>query len=130
LERKVSKFLFDVTATDRIECNNYYETFIKNLSISLPRINRIVLTCYRAGNPITELIIYQEDEKLFCLTVWEGELDVTPVTADDIRVAHKEISLPDATDILIFVTKIARYLGLSPLLSADPCSSSVLEFNS
>ncbi len=74
-----------------------------------------MLTCYRAGCMVT---------------LWEGGLEVSPFSADDIRLAHKEICLPDIADILILVVKLAHHAGLSPSLSTDADSSSLLEFSS
>ncbi|WP_240353931.1 hypothetical protein [Pectobacterium brasiliense] len=88
------------------------------------------MTCYRAGGSLTELTIDSGKEQTFCLTICEGYLDVPPVSSDDIRLAHKQISLPDVTDIIILVTTLARYAGLSPSFSVDGESSSLLEFSS
>nr|QTX13756.1 hypothetical protein [Klebsiella pneumoniae] len=38
------------------------------------------------------------------------------VNEDDIRISHKQITLPDTTDTLILVTRIARRSGLKPML--------------
>ncbi|WP_258912668.1 hypothetical protein [Pectobacterium odoriferum] len=88
------------------------------------------MTCYRAGGTLTELIIDFGEEQTFCLTIGEGSLDVPPFTSDDIQLAHKQISLPDVTDIIILVTTLARYAGLSPSCSGDGESSALLEFSS
>lgn len=88
------------------------------------------MTCYRAGGALTELIIDFGEGQTFCLTIGEGSLDVPPFTSDDIRLTHKQISLPDVTDIIILVTTLARYAGLSPSGSGDGESSSLLEFSS
>ncbi|QJW54869.1 hypothetical protein HL670_01750 [Serratia plymuthica] len=88
------------------------------------------MTCYRAGGALTELIIDSGEGQPFCLTISEGPLDAPPVSSDDIRLAHKQISLPDVTDIIILVTTLARYAGLSPSFSVDGESSSLLEFSS
>lgn len=88
------------------------------------------MTCYRAGGALTELMIDSRKGQPFCLTIGEGSLDVAPFTSDDIRLAHKQISLPDATDIIILVTTLARYAGLSPFFSVDGESSALLEFSS
>lgn len=88
------------------------------------------MTCYRAGGALTELIIDSGEGLTFCLTIGEGSLDVAPFTSDDIRLAHKQISLPDVTDIIILVTTLARYAGLSPSFSVDGESTALLEFSS
>ncbi|BGI51767.1 MAG: hypothetical protein HamCj_01200 [Candidatus Hamiltonella defensa (Ceratovacuna japonica)] len=88
-----------------------------------------MLTCYRAGCTITELTFYYDEDIFFMLTIWEGWLEISPFSSDDIRLAHKEICLPDITDILILAVKFARHAGLSPSLSADVDSSSLLTFN-
>lgn len=88
------------------------------------------MTCYRAGGALIELTIDSGKEQTFCLTIGEGPLDVPPVSSDDIRLAHKHISLPDVTDIIILVTTLARYTGLSPYASGDGESSALLEFSS
>lgn len=88
------------------------------------------MTCYRAGGALIELIISSGEGHTFCLTICEGPLDVAPFTSDDIRLAHKQISLPDVTDIIILATTLARYAGLSPSFSGDGESSALLEFSS
>ena len=88
------------------------------------------MTCYRAGSALTELIIDSGEGQTFCLTICEGPLDGSPFSSDDIRLAHKQISLPDVTDIIILATTLAHYAGLSPSCSLDGESSSLLEFSS
>lgn len=88
------------------------------------------MTCYRAGGALAELIIDFGERQTFCLTIGEGPLDIPPFTSDDIRLTHKQISLPDVTDIIILVTTLARYAGLSPSFSVDGESSALLEFSS
>ncbi len=88
------------------------------------------MTCYRAGGALIELSIDSGEEQTFCITISEGPLDAPPFSSDDIRLAHKQISLPDVTDILILVTTLARYAGLSSSVSGDEDSSSLLEFSS
>ena len=122
--------LFYVTGSDAIVRDDYSARVVNDLTGHLTDMTKIIMTCYRAGGTVVELVIHCGDKSVFCLTIWEGELDVPPVSTDDIRVAHKEISLPDVTDIFILVTKLARYARLSPSFSTDPDSSSVLEFSS
>ncbi|MDP9568352.1 UNVERIFIED_ORG: hypothetical protein J2806_004028 [Kosakonia oryzae] len=124
------KFLFGVTATDVIVRDDYNNAVVNDVMSHLTGIRRIVMTCYRAGGTLTELIIDFGEEQTFCLTIGEGSLDVPPFTSDDIRLAHKQISLPDITDIIILVTTLARYAGLSPSCSGDGESSTLLEFSS
>lgn len=124
------KFLFGVTATDVIVRDDYNNAVVNDVMSHLTGIRRIVMTCYRAGSALTELIIDFGEGQTFCLTIGEGSLDVAPFTLDDIRLAHKQISLPDITDIIILVTTLARYAGLSPSCSGDGESSSLLEFSS
>lgn len=124
------KFLFGVTATDVIVRDDYNNAVVNEIMSHLTGIRRIVITCYRAGGALTELIIDSGEGQTFCLTIGEGPLDVPPFTSGDIRLAHKQISLTDVTDIIILVTTLARYAGLSPSFSVDGESSSLLEFSS
>ncbi|RFU93271.1 hypothetical protein DZA29_01855 [Citrobacter gillenii] len=124
------KFLFGVTATDVIVRDDYNNVVVNDVMSHLSGIRRIVMTCYRAGGALTELIIDFGERQTFCLTIGEGPLDIPPFTSDDIRLTHKQISLPDVTDTIILVTTLARYAGLSPSFSVDGESSSLLEFSS
>ncbi|CAM7470723.1 Bacteriophage protein [Klebsiella variicola subsp. variicola] len=124
------KILFGVTATDVIVRDDYNNAVVNDLMSHLTGIRRIVMTCYRAGGALTELIIDFGEGQTFCLTIGEGSLDIPPFTSDDIRLIHKQISLPDVTDIIILVTTLARYAGLSPSFSGDGESSALLEFSS
>lgn len=124
------KFLFGVTATDIIIRDDYNNAVVNDVMSHFSEIRRIVVTCYRAGGALTELMIDSGEGQTFCLTIFEGPLDAPPVSSDDIRLAHKQISLPDVTDIIILVTTLARYAGLSPSCSVDGESSSLLEFSS
>ncbi len=124
------KFLFGVTATDVIVRDDYNNAVVNDVMSHLTGIRRIVMTCYRARGALTELIIDFGEGQTFCLTIGEGSLDVAPFTSDDIRLTHKQISLPDVTDIIILVTTLARYAGLSPSCSVDGESSALLEFSS
>ncbi len=127
---KDRKNLFGVTATGKIVGDDLSDVIVSDLAHHVPGITRLILSCYRAGCTVAELTLYGEDGDTFLLTVWEGGLDVAPFYPDDTRLKHKEISLPDVADILILVTKLARHAGLSPSLTADPTSSSLLEFSS
>ncbi|EEE0988501.1 hypothetical protein RC180_003459 [Salmonella enterica] len=127
---KNRKNLFNVTTTEKIIADDFSDAVVNGLTHHVPGITKLILSCYRAGCTVVEITLYRENGELFILTVWEGGLDVPPFSPDDIRLKHKEISLPDITDILILVTRLARYAGLSPVLPADTDSSSLLEFNS
>ncbi|MDM2817787.1 hypothetical protein [Citrobacter sp. Cpo102] len=124
------KFLFGVTATDVIVRDDFSNAVVNDLLSHLTGIKRIVMTCYRASGALAELSIGSGEGQTFCITISEGPLDAPPFSSDDIRLAHKQISLPDVTDILILVTTLARYAGLSPAVSTDEDSSSLLEFSS
>ena len=122
-------YLFDVTASDAVIEDAYSKAVISDLTAYLPGIHKISMTCYRAGCAVAQLNIDHAEGHLL-LTIWEGRLSVPPVSPDDIRLAHKEISLPDVTDITLFSVRLARYAGLSPSFSADVDSCSLLEFSS
>ncbi|WP_416414388.1 hypothetical protein [Pantoea sp. App145] len=122
--------LFYFTTADTIVRDSFSDAFVSNLTCHLKSMKKIVMTCYRAGPAITELVIHTHDESLFCLTIWQGDLSVNAMTTDDLRLGHKEISLPDAADIFALVTTLARYAGLSPSLNTDNESSSFLVFSS
>lgn len=91
-------------------------------------ITGIEVACYRAGRSVTELLVHREKHTSFCLTIWQGALSVPPVSEDDLRLSHKEISLPDTADVLILITTLVRRAGLVPALIQDPDSSVVMEF--
>jgi len=122
------RFLFDVTTTDRIEHSRAYEDFIRSFRLNLPRVTKMVLTCYRAGNAVTELVMYHGEGSQLCLTIWEGKLSLTPLLPDNVRLSLLEISLQDVTDILLLVTSLARIYRLAPYLTGDPHSSAALTF--
>lgn len=128
------KNLFDITASEKIVHDDVTDAVVNDMiyqiTTVIKEIKKIVLTCYRAGCTITELTFYYDEDSFFMLTIWEGWLEISPFSADDIRLAHKEICLPDIADILILVVKLARHAGLSPSLSTDADSSSLLEFSS
>ncbi len=124
-----SKHLFKIDSTDTILLDNFNYKVMNDLYQHLTNIHLIKVTTYREGQSITELVIQYNNEKTFLLTIWQGELNVPPVNSEDIRVAHKEISLPDVTDILVFVTRLALHAQLSPRLSSDFDSAEVLIFS-
>lgn len=124
------KFLYGVTSTDRIIQTECGDGFIRACIAAHGRINHIVLTCYRAAGPLTELVLFNEQGATFTITIDSGKF--TPsgftLTDEDIRVAHKMIYLPDSTDMLILVTRMARQIGLNPVFPEDPELSNVFEF--
>lgn len=122
-------YLFDVTASDTIIEDAYSNAVIRDLTDQLSDIRKISMTCYRAGCAVAELNI-DHAEGRFLLTIWEGTLSVMPVLPADIRLAHKEITLPDVTDITLFTVRLARHAGLSPSFSLAVDSCTLLEFNS
>ena len=123
-------YYFDITQTDKIIAYKNSGSFMNNILTHLTPIRKIILTCYRAGGAVTELAIFHGNKKLFCLTIWEGPLNMTLLSPEDIRLEHKEVSLPDVADILILVTRIARHAGLLPSFPVETGTSSVLEFSS
>ncbi|WP_318479615.1 hypothetical protein [Photobacterium leiognathi] len=122
--------LFSISATDLILQDDHNQTVMNDFFNSFININKISMSIYRAGCPITELIIHYDNDKTFLLTIWERELSVPALTSDDIRLAHKEISLTDMADIMVFVTRLAHHAHLSPQLASDSSSAEVLVFNS
>lgn len=124
------KHLFKIDSTDTILLDRFNDKVMNDLYQHFTNIHQIKMTTYREGQSITELVIQYDNEKTFLLTIWQGELCMPPITSEDIRVAHKEISLPDTTDILVLVTRIALHAHLSPRLSSDFDSAEVLVFNS
>ncbi|MCX8967218.1 hypothetical protein EHW66_20245 [Erwinia psidii] len=121
--------LFNVTATDRIERSKAFYEFISSFRTNMTEVKRMVMTCYRAGRAVTELAITHGDDRLFCVSIREDRLSLTPLLPENVRLTHLDIALPDVADILILVTEIARLYGLMPELSADPRSSSVFTFS-
>lgn len=122
--------LFTITSTDRIEQSDRCESLLASLEKHFRGAQAMNLCCYRAGSAIAELLIQQSDDQVFCLTIWQDALDALPLSKEDIRVSHKEISLPDVADILLLVLLIARSCQLVPSLSEDSGSSSLLCFSS
>ena len=120
--------LFSVSSTFRVMPDTCSDAIVSNLMSVLSGLTAIEVACYRAGCAVTELLIHRERNAPFCLTIWQGELSVPPVSDDDLRLSHKEISLPDTTDVLLLISTMARRAGLVPALLADPHSSVVMEF--
>lgn len=127
LMNKGSPYLFSVGVGDTVLRDEHNRNVMDNLTSNLPNVTEMKMSNYRAGQAVTELLIHFGYDKIFTLTIWEGELDVPPVSPCDMRLLHKEISLPDVTDILIFVMSLARYAGLQPSFPLDD-SASILEF--
>ena len=120
--------LFSVSATFRVMPDACSDAIVSDLMGVLSGLTGIEVACYRAGCSVTELLIHREKHTPFCLTIWQGELSVPPVSDDDLRLSHKEISLPDTTDVLLLISTMARRAGLVPALLPDPHSSVVMEF--
>lgn len=120
--------LFYISANDAVLHDRFSDGVAGNLASSLAGMTRIVMTCYRAGQPVTELVIRRPGAAPFCLTIWQGPLSVTPVSEDDLRLGHKEIALPDTADTLNLVAALARSGGLSPVLTDSRHEAAVFEF--
>ncbi|MGF1883940.1 hypothetical protein [Vibrio splendidus] len=127
---KQSKHLFDISSRDLILREKHNQMVMADFFKHFININKISMTTYRAGCAITEFIIHYELDKIFLLTIHEGEFNIQSITGDDIRIAHKEISLPDVTDIMVFVTRLAHHAHVSPQLALDSDSAEVLVFSS
>lgn len=125
---KERRHLFSTGHSDAAIKDHYNETVMNDLFPHFNDVSKITMNNYRAGSAVTELLLHYKKGGIFTLTIWEGELDVPLLSPCDIRVYHKEISLPDVTDILIFVMALARYVGLKPSFPLDD-SASILEFN-
>lgn len=123
------KHLFSISSTDSVLFEDHNIRVMNELSQHLKNINQINITAYRAGNAIIELVINYEHDKTFLLTIWEGKLNIPSLSPDDIRLAHKEISLPDVTDIMVFITRLSRQAQLSPHLSSDTDSAEIFVFS-
>ncbi|HHI0774965.1 TPA: hypothetical protein ACP4R4_004454 [Klebsiella pneumoniae] len=122
------KFLYGVTSTDRLIQHEHADKFIDSCITNIGSIHKMSLTCYRAGGPLTELVLFYGSDKTFSITIGVGDVDVSMVNEDDIRISHKQITLPDTTDTLILVTRIARRSGLKPMLPEAEQFSTVLDF--
>ncbi len=123
-----NKYLFATSMSDKVIHNEGYMPFMEGLYSVIQKPDRITVTFYRAGRAVTELVFWQTQSVVFVLTLWEDDLYIPPVSDDDRRIAHKEIALPDITDIMLLITRIAIYTGLQPSFSSDTESSSVFEF--
>lgn len=122
------KFLYGVTSTDRLIQHEHADDFIDSCISNIGSIHKMSLTCYRAGGPLTELVLFYGSDKTFSITIGVGDVDVSMVNEDDIRISHKQITLPDTNDTLILVTRIARRSGLKPMLPEAEQFSTVLDF--
>ena len=71
------KFLFGVTATDVIVRDDDNNAVVNDVMSHLNGIRRIVMTCYRAGGALTELIIDFGEGQTFCLN---GDITVAIAT--------------------------------------------------
>ncbi|MEJ6115606.1 hypothetical protein [Aeromonas salmonicida] len=126
--KEMDKSLFTVPAYGRVFDNDCYRPFWENLRTVVKNTDQFKVTFYRAGGAVVELVFFDNESVIFVLTIWEGDLHIPPISDDDKRVAHKEIGLPDVTDIMLMVSKLAAHAGLQPSLSSDAESASVLEF--
>ncbi|MDK9753874.1 hypothetical protein KIV40_00075 [Vibrio sp. D173a] len=124
------KHLYSVCSTDRILKESHSQAVMNDFLKQFINIDKIRMTTYRAGRAVTELIIHYDHDKTFLLTIWEGSFSTPPLSLDDIRLAHKEISLTDIVDIMVLVTRLAHHAQLSPQLSSDSDSAEVLVFSS
>ena len=122
------KHLFYIGLNDTIILERHNTNVMDDVYRHLTNITKISMTTYRAGCAIAQLIIDYDSGKRFMLTIWEGEFNCPPLSDDDIRLAHKEITLPDITDIMIFITTLARHARLSPHLPSEPDSAEVLTY--
>lgn len=123
-----NKYLFATSMSDKVIHHEGYMPFMEDLNSIIQKPDKIVMTFYRTGHAVTELVFWQNQSIVFVLTIWEDDLHIPPVSDDDRIVAHKEIALPDITDIMLLITRIAIYTGLQPSFSSDTESSSVFEF--
>ena len=120
------KFLYGVTSTDRLIQHEHADKFIDSCIKNIGSIHKMSLTCFRAVGP--ELELFYGSGKKFSITIGVGDVDVSMVNEDDVRISHKQITLPDTTDTLILVTRIARRSGLKPMLPEAEQFSTVLDF--
>lgn len=88
MSKEIIKHLFSISATDLILQDDHNQAVMNDLFNSFININKIRMSTYRAGCAITELIIHYDNDNTFLLTIWEGELNVPPLSSDDIRLAH------------------------------------------
>lgn len=123
-----SKHLFEISMTDKIDKSPEWDAFLRSVKQHMPNITKIFVNCYRGCAAITELIIHHSDEKILLLTIFCNDLSFSPVSDDDIRVNHKQISLPDVVDVLVFIVKLSQEFKLTPYLRGEQDSSEVLIF--
>ncbi|HGJ5891015.1 MAG TPA: hypothetical protein ACHBZA_06640 [Arsenophonus apicola] len=122
--------LFDITFTEEIEQSQEWDNFLLSVKQRMPKITKIFVKCYRGCTAITEVIIHYSDEKILLVTIFSDDLNFSPVSDEDIKANHKQVSLPNAADVLIFITKLAQQFKLAPSLVSEPDSSDFLVFNS
>lgn len=120
--------LFTITSTDRVEQSDRCESLLASLEKHFRGAQTMSLSCYRAGSAIAELLIQLSDDQVFCLTIWQDVLDATPLSKEDIRVSHKEISLPDVADIFLLIFQLARRCQFQPSLCGEAETSFLLNF--
>lgn len=111
------KHLFDVS-TDNVVHRDFSLHFLESLYTAIQPPDKLTMNCYRAGGAVAELLFWNAKDVIFVLTICEYQLDVSSVTDDEIRVTHKVINLPDITDIMYLVTRIASRYRLQPSLSS------------
>jgi hypothetical protein len=51
------KFLYGVTSTDRLIQHEHADKFIDSCIANIGSIHKMSLACYRAGGPLTELVL-------------------------------------------------------------------------
>lgn len=123
-----SQHLFTITSTDRVGQSDRCESLLASLEKHFRGAQTMSLSCYRAGSAIAELLIQLSDDRIFCLTIWQDVLDATPLSKEDIRVSHKEISLPDVADIFLLIFQLARRCQFLPSLCGEAETSFLLNF--
>ncbi len=116
------KHLFGVS-TDNVIRRDSSLPFLESLHTAIQPPDKLTMNCYRAGGAVAELLFWNAKDVIFVLTICEYKLDVSPVTDDETRVTHKVINLPDITDIMCLVVRIASHYRLQPSLSSDAESS-------
>lgn len=124
----MSRHLFTISTTNRLQETPCSRDVVASLVSYLSGAERLVLNCYRAGQAITEMVAHFRDERVFCLTLQEGQIDISPLTKEDIRVSHMYITLPDVTDILVLIIQLMRKCQFAPAINDDPDSASLMVF--
>jgi hypothetical protein len=122
------KNLFTIPASGMVFDNDCCRPFMEDLHRVIQKTDKFKVTFYRAGSAVVELVFFDSESVIFVLTIWEGDLYIPSISDDDKRVSHKEIGLPDVTDIMLMVSRLAAHTGLQPSLSSDVESASVFEF--